>query len=155
GKEGVGVDCFFYFRTRNYRPGNDEEYRKARQAKPGADAAFESDLAEQFGYYEIRALPVTDYATQSIDLPGGRFENAAEPAEQPLAALRRRGDVNPAEVQVYVRCNSPTQYIGMARYDFYLRQDEAGKSEKLLFALNFFKSGFGLWLQLALVVGLA
>jgi len=43
----------------------------------------------------------------------------------------------------------------MARYDFYLRLDQTGRSEKLLFAWNFFKSSFGLWLQLALVVGLA
>jgi hypothetical protein len=155
GKEGFGVDCYFFFRTANYRPGNDEEYRKARQARPGADPKFESELAQEYGYYEIRAKEVTDYATQFIDLPGGLIKNAIEIDDQRRAELRRRGDTDPAQLKVYVRCNSPTQYIGMAPRDFYFRLDEFGQSEKLLFAWNFFKSGFGLWLQLALVIGLA
>src|SRR5262249_39448136 len=44
GKEGFGIDCYFFFRTANYRPGNDEEYRKASQARPRPDPALASHL---------------------------------------------------------------------------------------------------------------
>jgi hypothetical protein len=55
----------------------------------------------------------------------------------------------------------PNQYVGMARYDLYLRQDDpsgAGVlavSDRGRFAMNFFKGAFGLWLQVCLVIGLA
>jgi ABC-type transport system involved in multi-copper enzyme maturation permease subunit len=155
GKEGFGVDCYFYFRTRNYKPGNDEAYRKAKQARPGAGLDFENELAEEYGYHEIRAKEVTDYATQFLVLPAGLFKNAQKVDEERLTSLRRRGDTNPAELKVYVRCNSPTQYIGMARGDFYLRLDQSGGAEKFQFASNFFKAAFGLWLLLGLAIGVA
>src|SRR5262249_3897396 len=56
---------------------------------------------------------------------------------------------------VRVRCDSPTQFVGMARYDLYLRQDDAeGGSNAWAFALNFYKASAGLWMRLCLVVGL-
>jgi hypothetical protein len=48
-----------------------------------------------------------------------------------------------------VKCESRTQFIGVARYDLYLLADEGS------FALNFYKGAVGLWLRLALVVGIA
>ena len=43
----------------------------------------------------------------------------------------------------------------MSRYDLYVRLDDSQGSETRLFAINFFKGAFGLWLRLALVIGLA
>jgi hypothetical protein len=44
----------------------------------------------------------------------------------------------------------------MAKYDLYLRLDDPGAgSEKWLFAANFFKGAFGLWLRLGLILGVA
>jgi hypothetical protein len=44
----------------------------------------------------------------------------------------------------------------MARYDLYLRLDDPTPgSETKLFALNFFKAAFGLWLRLGLILGVA
>jgi hypothetical protein len=43
----------------------------------------------------------------------------------------------------------------MNQYDLYLRLDDPEGSEKALFALNFYKAAFGLWLVLALVIGVA
>src|SRR5205085_4787794 len=66
----------------------------------------------------------------------------------------------PPALQVRVRCNnddaSRAQYVGMAKYDLYLRLDEQGPgADRRLFALNFFKAAFGLWLRLALIIGVA
>ena len=70
--------------------------------------------------------------------------------------LRGSNQPNPAQLEVKVRCNSHTQYVGMAKYDLYLRQDDpSGGAEKWLFAANFFKGAFGLWLRLGLVLGIA
>jgi hypothetical protein len=43
----------------------------------------------------------------------------------------------------------------MAKYDFYVRLDDPGGPEQWYFGLNFFKGAFGLWLMIALVIGLA
>jgi hypothetical protein len=43
----------------------------------------------------------------------------------------------------------------MAKNDLYLRQDESTGTERALFALNFYKAAFGLWLRLALLIGIA
>jgi hypothetical protein len=44
----------------------------------------------------------------------------------------------------------------MAKYDLYFRTDEPeGGSDRLWFAINFYKGAFGLWLRLCLLIGLA
>src|SRR5204863_8898168 len=47
------------------------------------------------------------------------------------------------------RCDSPTQFLGVARHDLYLLASEQP------FALNFMKGALGLWLRLVLVIGVA
>ncbi|MBI1916551.1 MAG: hypothetical protein HYS12_17720 [Planctomycetes bacterium] len=44
----------------------------------------------------------------------------------------------------------------MARYDVYFRQDDPGESDsdKLAFALNFYKGALGLWMVMCLIIGL-
>jgi hypothetical protein len=58
-------------------------------------------------------------------------------------------------LQVRVVPDDATQYVGMAKYDFYARLDDPSGPEQFWFGLNFFKGSFGLWLLIALVIGLA
>jgi hypothetical protein len=157
GQEKKGVSCAFTFRTAAYAQGNDEKYRqesaaRRREANRATNLDIDNELSEKFGYYEVAGKEVTDYHTQSLDLPGGLFKSALKGGgSSPGGAAGAR----PA-LEVRVRCNSPTQYVGMAKYDLYLREDNpSGGAEKALFAMNFFKGSFGLWLRLALIIGLA
>src|SRR5262249_45606785 len=154
-----------------------EERRKQR---PGlTDVVLDDELAQEYGYYEIPSQPVTDYKTQFFTLPGGLFRSAVQTSEERDAELKERYKDDPARPErlqkadaereaelklraerkvpltIRVVCDSPTQYVGMARYDLYGRLDEPGRGEQWLFMLNFFKGAFGLWLLLALVIGLA
>jgi hypothetical protein len=116
----------------------------------------ENELAEKYGYYEVSSLEVTDFHTQFIDLPGGLFRNAFGADEARLAELKARGIAKVSGLDVRVRCTTRSpEYVGMAKYDFYVRHDQPGGAETLLFAGNFFKAAFGLWLRLALAIGLA
>jgi hypothetical protein len=160
GQENKGVSCGFAFYTWRFRPGNDALYQKDRTALQGkggqSDAAIDNALAEKYGYYEIPAKEITDYHTLFVDLPPGLFKNALGEDEERRRQIQasNRPDTPPLEVKV--RCNSHTQYVGMAKYDLYLRQDDPDSgSEKWLFAANFFKGAFGLWLRLGLILGVA
>jgi ABC-type transport system involved in multi-copper enzyme maturation permease subunit len=48
-----------------------------------------------------------------------------------------------------VRCDSRTQYLGVAKYDLYLLSSEGS------FYWNYFKGAAGIWLRLCLVLGIA
>src|SRR5262249_27497139 len=52
-------------------------------------------------------------------------------------------------LEIAVKCESNSQYVGMAKYDLYLLDDEGD------FRLNFFKCAVGVWLRLCIVIGLA
>ncbi len=103
------------------------------------------DLCERFGCFTT-TTSVTNGHTQTFNVPGGFFRSV-------LADSNRKSDVAPLTVRV--TCESPTQYIGMARHDLYFRMDESGRADRFWFAVNFFKGGFGLWLRLCLIIGLA
>jgi hypothetical protein len=154
GQENRGVSCRFEFITPNFERSKEDEYnrersRRQRETNRASDAEIDDKLAEEFGYYVVTAKEVTDYHTQSIDVPGGLFRNAAQAPKDPAKA-------SAPQMQVRVSCNSATQYVGMAKYDFYWRLDDPkGEHEKLLFALNFYKGAAGLWFRLCLVIGLA
>jgi hypothetical protein len=154
GEEGKDVSCSFKFYTWRFRRGNDEAFRKERAAA-GSSPERDSDLAEKLGYYEINSLPVTDYHTQQFTLPGGLFRNATGADSEREEELRAQNQPRPAALIVRVTCDSPTQYVGMAKHDLYIRVDDSSRSETALFAMNFFKASFGLWLRLALIIGLA
>jgi ABC-type transport system involved in multi-copper enzyme maturation permease subunit len=153
GKEGADVSCSFKFYTWRYRRGNDEIFRKERGAVHNPEK--DSELAEKLGYYEINSLPVTDFHTQSFTLPAGLVRNAAGEDSERDAELKARDERRPPALQVRITCDSPTQYVGMARYDLYFRLDNPGAWDKWLFAFNFLKAAFGLWLRLALIIGVA
>src|SRR5439155_23657913 len=62
----------------------------------------------------------------------------------------------PSQVEMRVRCLERQEYVGMARYDLYLRQDDPGAAgEARWFALNFLKGAAGLWMRLVLVIAVA
>ena len=52
-------------------------------------------------------------------------------------------------MRAFVKCDSPTQYVGVAKRDLYLLDAERP------FAWNFFKGAVGLWFRVCLVIGLA
>jgi ABC-type transport system involved in multi-copper enzyme maturation permease subunit len=143
GKEGADVTCFFSFETwRSSRAGR-KAYRDER--KNSTDPQLLDRLAEKYGYHEEPAQPVTDFRTQDLRVPAGLFRNALGAApDAPLAA----------QLRVRVTCNTRSQYVGMAKHDLFLRLD-SGQGDVWLFALNFYKAAFGLWLQIALVIALS
>jgi ABC-type transport system involved in multi-copper enzyme maturation permease subunit len=104
-------------------------------------------LAEKYGVYEIPSKEVVDYHTQSVDVPTSLFKNAL--SGEPRRSTGRGGEDSNTLVEVRVKCDSGGQYLGAAKYDFYILDAERP------FALNFFKGAFGLWLRLCLVIGLA
>src|SRR5262249_14695593 len=141
GSEGRPPTCAFRFYTPAYQPGNDIAFRKDRE---GATPEQLDKLAESLGFYEALACPVVDYHTLSVNVPGGLFRSVAaapDPSRPPL--------------QVRVIADDATQYVGMAKYDFYFRLDADAGADYVWFSINFFKAAFGLWLQVALVIGLA
>jgi len=160
GRENRGVACSFTFQTWRFREGDDKIYeREKRQAlsdrKGRTDAQIDNELAEKFGYYVFPSKPIFDYQTLYLDIPAGLFKNALGADPQRMNELKNSNrPVQPLMVKVV--CLDPTQYIGMARYDFYFRADDPeSANEKLYFSMNFFKGAIGLWLRMCLVVGLS
>jgi ABC-type transport system involved in multi-copper enzyme maturation permease subunit len=149
GTENRGVSCNFEFETAGHK-GTIEEFGKRIQAvqggggKPSVD--LENELAEELGVYQKLSQEVTDNHTQSFTIPGGLLR----------AALKAPKDAKAAPLQVRVTCNDKTQYVGMAKFDFYLRADDPDAGDdQFRFAMNFFKGTVGLWMRLVLMIGLA
>jgi hypothetical protein len=145
GIEDRGVACSFTFKSGNYDQRATNSYLEdlKREGKRQPDTTV---LAEKYGFFEVPALNVRNHHTQKIDVPAALFRNA----------LDSKGK-GPA-LRVEVRCADKTQpqYVGMAKYDLYLRLDDPeGGSENLAFAWNFFKGATGLWFRICLVIGLA
>lgn len=117
------------------------------EAERRAWAELEKIVGE-LGYYEYRNKPVADYHTDSIPIPRTIFAKALE--GEPKPSVDARGNQRPgARLVVSVRCDSRTQYLGVAKYDLYLLSSEGN------FYWNYFKGSFGIWLRLVLVLGIA
>jgi ABC-type transport system involved in multi-copper enzyme maturation permease subunit len=149
GFENKGISCNFDFEVPGHT-GTPAEFTKrldqARRESNKPTIELENELAEEMGVYQKLSQDVTDNHTQSILIPGGLLR----------AANRATPDDRGASLIVRVTCNDRTQYIGMAKYDLYLRMDDPDAGDdKFRFAMNFFKSSVGLWLRLVLVTGLA
>ena len=118
----------------------------ARPGSAGWDAA--NKIAEEFGIFEYPGKEVFDYQVGSVDVPAGLFRNAQ--TGDPGKELGKDGKERPrARVEVYVKCESGGQLLGMAEPDLYLLEGN------LPFSLNFVKGVFGLWCRLCIVIGLA
>src|SRR5207248_4396649 len=89
--------------------------------------------------------------TRHIGLADARFRNGGN--SPPDGGIPRA--VAPP-LTARVRCDSPSQFLGMARYDIYFRADDPGgnDSSKGAFAWNFYKGTLGLWMIMCLVIGL-
>jgi hypothetical protein len=154
GRENRGVPCSFSFQMARFA-NRKEEYQRELEARTKAgrpEIDVKRELAREYGYFEVPFVEVSDYHTQFVDVPGELFDNTAAPAES-----RPASNAPPAPpLVVRVECKSKAQLVGMAKYDLYLRVDEPeGGSDRLQFALNFYKGAFGLWLRLCLLTGLA
>ncbi len=138
----------------------EQAYRdiRGRAPQPEEVSAFVSDkeagapqrlvdnlMSEEFGVHEVHHKVIVDYHTQGLDLPIGLFRSAFDNSRQ---ASRARAE-QPADLTVTVKCDSSAQYLGMAKYDFYLLDAERP------FWFNFFKGAAGLWLRLCIVVGVS
>jgi hypothetical protein len=146
GEENKGIYCSFMFenwecpRTVDGIPEKLEQYRRDLESLKQTGAtkrAIDNQLAAKYGYYEVQSFEVTDFHTLGLEIPAALFKN--------LAAWNRK---NPA-LQVQVKCDSRTQYLGVNKYDLYLMDDVRS------FEVNFFKGAVGLWYRLCLVVAVA
>jgi ABC-type transport system involved in multi-copper enzyme maturation permease subunit len=159
GEEGKGVQASLFFITPGWtedplkdgqetrlKDYNDELRRLGlnpnRNPEPGdADWKKWNELTEKFGYFELKGKEIADYHTFRINVPGGVFKYALSASNKGNAPLPK--------LEVRVKCESRTQFLGVAMRDLYL---VVGNSP---FFWNFYKGAFGLWLMTCLTVGLA
>ncbi len=160
GEEGKGVACTFAVESWRWQPSRKREFdeRRAELSKLG-EKNVEDKLGEEFGYFEFPGKVIKDYHNQYIDVPSGVFRNALGSDDKlKHDLLQRPGAELPPAVRVRVRCENRSQFVGMAKHDLWLRQDDhdAGTTvDKFRFCVNYFKGAYGLWLRLCLVIGLA
>ncbi|MCE9531009.1 MAG: ABC transporter permease [Planctomycetes bacterium] len=161
GEENRGVLCSFDLVTWKWDQANQEEYTKAvqeskyRKDKDGkkSPASLEEEwenlngVAEKFGRYENKSFPVFDYHTYKINIPPGILRNALDGT--PGKDYLLQSPSGPVRLQVKVKCESPSQFIGVAPLDLYFLEAEGS------FWLNFFKGAIGLWCRLCIVIALA
>jgi ABC-type transport system involved in multi-copper enzyme maturation permease subunit len=130
--------------------------QKARPLQERARPLREQKKAFEKGD-NARALPLTQAEeTELADL-----NRQLEPLEHELGPLtrlqemERKGEPRPP-IRVRVQCTSRTQFLGMAKYDLYLRLDNPdGGNDQARFFINFFKGASGLWFRMCLVIGIA
>ncbi len=130
-----------------------EALRKAGRNPEGAEPGSEgwkaaNELAEKYGYYELRNREAYDYAVGYVLLPAGLFRNAQQGTPPPVTDVEGKQRPGP-RVSVAVKCESRGQLLGMAEPDLYLLEGSQP------FSVNFVKGMFGLWCRLCIVVGLA
>lgn len=144
GFENQGVGIGMAFTTRNY---DAEKLRLERESRDreGKPPLTPDELAEKFGYFQPAAsITFYDFSTGSVEVPGKLFVNA------------QTGPEDKPPIIVTVTCKEITQYVGMARYDFYFREDDTSRgADALRFSWNFAKASMGLWLRILLVTTLA
>jgi hypothetical protein len=114
-------------------------------AVPGTPAWDEvNKLAEKYGFYEVPSKEVYDYHPDGVVVPVGLFKNARAGTPKPYDD----GSPRPL-VQVYVKCTSPGQMLGMAEGDLHLLEGVQP------FEANYFKAAIGLWCRVTLVIAVA
>jgi hypothetical protein len=182
-EEGKGVFCTFLLTTAfcpvtrsdpeqpwvPVRLAEIEALRNRLRKESKSEAEINNTIAEQFGVYEVKAMPVFNFHTQGFAVPGGLFRNQSlgqQELRKRLQDLQDKGTLSQADeaeraaiesalrgargpLQVRARCDSRTQFLGMAQYDLYLLAAEQP------FALNFFKGAIGLWFWVCLATGVA
>src|SRR5262245_18242056 len=155
GEEGTGVSVSFEVLSHRWDPTKEDEFNSAMQGltnvKPGDANWVKVDaVAEKYGRYVYRNWQIFDYHTSSISVPAGLFRNAAQGTPTRDGPLHRAHPAAPVpRVQVLAKCETPSQFIGAARYDLYFLESEGN------FSWNYFKGSLGLWFRLAIAIAIA
>ena len=158
GEENRGIRCDFDLVSWKWDPTRQDEYVREIKEKCGSYPVnarpedetkwrLANEIAEKYGRYELGGIQVYDYHTFALAIPPGVLKNAVEgapPKDYPLQVSSR-----PVLLQVKVKCDSPSQFIGVAPLDLYFLESNGS------FAWNFFKEAAGLWCRLCIVTGLA
>jgi ABC-type transport system involved in multi-copper enzyme maturation permease subunit len=154
GEEGAGVQITFEFLTHQWDPAKEDEFNSAAQgltnAKPGDKNWPKVDeLAEKYGRYIYRNYQIFDYHTSAIPVPAGLFRNAADGTPKADGALQAGSSRSARRLQIQVKCETPSQFVGAGRYDLYLLESESS------FSANYFKGAFGLWFRIVIALAIA
>src|SRR5579883_574232 len=135
---------------RQYTEGQWDALYPAVQARlgdirPGSERwGVVNDLAAEFGFYELPVKEVFDYHPENIAVPVGVFRNARDGSPKPTET----GAPRPL-VQVFVKCTSGGQMLGMAEGDLHLLEGVQP------FEVNYFKAVAGLWCIVAMVIAIS
>ncbi|HVK09187.1 MAG TPA: hypothetical protein VM597_10460 [Gemmataceae bacterium] len=165
GEEGAGVSVSFELLTHKWDPTQlvadpdapgaqitvDQLFLRQSQGlknpRPGTpEWAKVNELAEKYGRYVFTGKQIFDYHTTSIPVPTGLFKSAAQAKQNPDA---KSADPTRAALRVEVKCDTPSQFVGVAKYDLYFLESEGN------FSLNYFKGAAGLWFRMVIAITLA
>jgi hypothetical protein len=115
-------------------------------AIPGSkEWAVADQLAEKYGFFEVPSVEVYDFHPKSVVVPAGIFKNA----RSGTVGTDERTKKNLPRLQVFVKCESRSQMLGMAAGDLYLLEGVKTFEE------NYAKSMFGLWCRIAIAIAIA
>jgi hypothetical protein len=168
GEEGAGVQVTFELVTHSWNPTKriddpvnpgtqitmldayDRDSKGLTNAMPGSpNWAKVNEIAEKYGRYMYRNWQIFDYHTSSIPVPVGLFKNAAAGTPERDGAIQGPPTRPLRRLQVQVKCETPSQFVGAAKYDLYLLESEGS------FSVNYFKGAIGIWFRLVLALGIA
>lgn len=152
GEENRGVQCSFELTTWKWEPAREDEYFRRLNAAnaiqdPDAQMKAFNALAEEFGRFDRKNYSVNDYHTYTLFVPPALVKNAL--SGKPGDDSPLKSEYGTPYLQIKVKCESASQFIGVAPLDLYFLESEGS------FYLNFFKGIVGLWCRLAIVIGLA
>lgn len=168
GEEGAGVQITFEMITHSWSPTRriedpvnpgtqitmqdayDRDAKDLTNAAPGTDKWKKVDaLAERYGRYMFQNKQIFDYHTTSIPVPGGLFRNAAAGTPDRESLTQGRPGTSARRLQVQLKCETTSQFVGAAKYDLYFLESEGN------FSFNYFKGAFGLWFRLVVALAIA
>jgi hypothetical protein len=168
GEEGAGVQVSFELFTHSWDPlkriddpknpgtqitmadAYERDSKGLTNAVPGSPNWAEVNaIAERYGRYIYRNWQIFDYHTSSIPVPVGLFRNAAAGTPEKDGTIQGGPNRPVRRLQVQVKCETPSQFVGAAKYDLYLLESEGS------FSFNYFKGAVGLWFRLILALGIA
>jgi hypothetical protein len=100
-------------------------------------------LSEKYGFFIVPSVEVYDYHTSTVTVPAGLFKNARAGTPEKDSS----GKALP-RFQVFVKCESRSQLLGLAKGDLYILEGENS------FEANYLRSMFGLWCRIAILIAI-
>jgi ABC-type transport system involved in multi-copper enzyme maturation permease subunit len=153
GDENKGVAVSFDVFTHQWDPAKEDEYNRAseglRNPRPEQAEAWAkaNDIAAKFGRFTFRNFEIYDYHTSTLFLPAALFKSAADGTPDAKGSIQQE-NFPARRMQVQVKCETPSQFIGAARHDLYLLES-VGK-----FWVNYLKGSIGVWCRLTIVIAI-